>query len=156
MNERKLAARGIIIHDGKILLVRHPGRDFLALPGGKLDENEYMIPALARELEEEFGVTGAKVGKLVAVNEFIYPGGSYSLECFFEIDNSEIFLGELSGTHSEIELEEIKWVDSLDGVEVMPKEVKPILEEMLKGNLQDCKFISERNKLVAKIKIELE
>ncbi len=105
----KVASRAIIIHDGKILLVRHKGRDFYALPGGKVDAEEDIRSAMVREIKEELN-RDAQVGNLVFVHEFRYKEGSHSLEFFFLIENGEDFVGELNGTHTEIELAEIKWI----------------------------------------------
>ncbi len=116
----KIAARAIIIHEGKILLVRHTHRDFYALPGGKLNDEEDIKSAMQRELFEELGVT-ATVGKLLFVHEFRYPQGSLSLEFFFWIENAKDFEGDLCGEYAESELAEICWKNVDDKFDIMPK-----------------------------------
>ncbi len=116
----KIAARAIIIHDNKILLVRHKNRDFYALPGGKLNDEENITTAMQRELFEELGVK-ASVGKLLFVHEFRYPQGSLSLEFFFWIENGADFVGELYGEFSECELAEICWKSLDEPIDIMPK-----------------------------------
>lgn len=67
--------RGLVIRDGKVLLVRRsptdqwrPGR--WEFPGGKLDRGERLVPSLKREVHEETGIT-------VKVIEPLYFGDEY-------------------------------------------------------------------------------
>lgn len=116
----KIASRAIIIHKEKILLVKHKGRDFFSLPGGKVNLEEDIKSAMRRELFEELGVS-AEVGKLLYVHEFRYPGGSLSLEFFFWIHNGKDFLGKLEGEFTKKELAQIAWLDRSEKIEIMPK-----------------------------------
>lgn len=117
----KLASRAIIVHEGKILLVQHKGRDFYSLPGGKIDPDEDIKSALKRELVEELGIE-SEIGNLLFLHEFQYPGGSLSVEFFFWIDNPEDFVGkDLSGELTEEELAKIEWKDVTDDLDIMPK-----------------------------------
>lgn len=127
----KLAARALILHNEKILLVKHKGSSFWSLPGGKLDENEGMKQALAREIFEELGIE-TQVGQLRFINEFCYSGGSYSLEFFFEITNGEDFQKKLEGSHTEAELEDVAWFSIKNLPEIMPQFLQkklPLLQE---------------------------
>ena len=45
--------RGVIINDSKLLIIKHLGDDFMALPGGHLKYREDVITCLKRELVEE-------------------------------------------------------------------------------------------------------
>lgn len=42
MNAEKIVVRcrAVIVHEGKLLVVKHTGNDFLALPGGHLEFGE--------------------------------------------------------------------------------------------------------------------
>ncbi len=53
-------SQAVVCRDGKLLLVEKKmnGRDFFALPGGGIEENETPEEAALRELEEEAGVKG--------------------------------------------------------------------------------------------------
>ncbi len=132
--ETKIAVRGIIVAEGKVLLVKHRGREYYALPGGKLDDNESMRAALVRELEEELGVT-AQIGELRFINEFFYEGGSYSLEFFYEVTNGTDFLHMKEGTHTEIELEEIVWKDEISEGDVKPDFLRLQWNDIIAGTL---------------------
>lgn len=130
----KLAARAVIVDNGELLLVKHPGSDFYALPGGKREVGESLEAALKRELEEEFGIRGVDVGALFCVNEFEYNNDQdrYSLELFFMINNSEIFRSLKEGSHAN-ELEEIRWVKELSDVSLQPEAARPFLEQAMRG-----------------------
>jgi len=58
-------------HDGRVLLVRRakePGKDLWTVPGGRLERNETLAQAVAREVREETGLI-VEVGALACVVE---------------------------------------------------------------------------------------
>lgn len=53
MNKNILVkVRGVILHEGKLLIVKHRQSQFIALPGGHLEYGEDVITCLKRELVE--------------------------------------------------------------------------------------------------------
>ncbi|MCD5383052.1 NUDIX domain-containing protein [Candidatus Gracilibacteria bacterium] len=113
-NETIFRVRAIILDGDKILLVKHKGNDFYALPGGKVDPGERSKTAIKRELFEELGVE-AEIGKMLFVHEFSYEknrfgetGEKNNIEFFFEVKNGKDFIGGV-GDFAEIELDDIKW-----------------------------------------------
>ena len=68
----RLAVRGIVLHDNRLLLVNaYPGRrcDLWCAPGGGVEAHASLPDNLAREIREETGLTVA-VGRPALVNEF--------------------------------------------------------------------------------------
>jgi 8-oxo-dGTP diphosphatase len=67
----------IIEREGRILICRRTAAQSHPLqwefPGGKVEPGESPAGALARELEEELGITGA-AGEEIARYDFAYPG----------------------------------------------------------------------------------
>lgn len=67
----RIAAGGIIIRDGAILLVRYRDSDestYLVGPGGGLEEAENAIEAIIRETMEETAVT-VRPSKVIAIED---------------------------------------------------------------------------------------
>lgn len=65
----RLAARALIIHDNKLLVIKLKEHDtFWCLPGGKVEHLESTEDCLQRELLEELGVQ-AKIGKLCFIHQ---------------------------------------------------------------------------------------
>ena len=66
--------RGIILHDGKLLVVRHKGNaDYAALPGGRLEWGEDVVECIRREIVEELGVEPV-IGRLLYINNYSEEG----------------------------------------------------------------------------------
>lgn len=114
-----IRCRAVIIHDGKLLVVRHVGKEFYALPGGHLELGETPLACVRREVIEELGIEPV-VGRLLYVNTFV-SGGVQPLELFFEIQNAAQYLAleETHRTHAH-EIEEYTWLSPNDDVGMRP------------------------------------
>ncbi|MGD0497008.1 MAG: NUDIX domain-containing protein [Bryobacteraceae bacterium] len=79
---------GIIEREGKVLICRRTAGQSHPLqwefPGGKVECGEMPAEALARELEEELGISGAW-GQEIARYEFTYPGKAPVELIFFRV-----------------------------------------------------------------------
>lgn len=82
----RLAVRGLILHENRLLLVNawaDPTRDLWCAPGGGVERGQSLPDNLAREVHEETGLTVA-VGPPCLVNEFHDPEGDFhQVEIFF-------------------------------------------------------------------------
>ncbi len=124
-NRIRVRVCGVLIHEGKILLIRHldlgdTGLHWLP-PGGEVEKGENLPEALQREFLEETGLL-IGVGKLLKVGEFINPP-LHAIEYFFEV---EIKGGNLAlGNDPETEfqtLDSFAWFDKLDLERMNPQE----------------------------------
>jgi ADP-ribose pyrophosphatase YjhB (NUDIX family) len=124
MEDKKtiVKVRAIILHEGKLLVVRHPhDLSFAALPGGKLEWSEDLKECMSREIIEELGVK-PDIGRLLYVNTFTQTDNKHYLEFFFEIKNGVEYFNtaHLAGSHAH-EIAEIAWVSPIDDIHIKPK-----------------------------------
>jgi len=121
MIERRIAVRGIIIKDGKILAQKLlPGldgreREYWCTPGGGLEINESLTDGLIREMIEETGIA-PKIGRLLFIQQFIDKNNYKSkeqLEFFFHIENADDYENiDLTKTsHGPIEIKSVDFID---------------------------------------------
>lgn len=97
---------GIVIHNGKILVQKRKNDKYWALPGGRVELGERSDLTPIRELEEEIGVSGFEINRLL-----------YICENFFEINgknNHQIAFYYLLNCPSDF-----KYIDkyNFDGIE---------------------------------------
>ncbi|HMI09903.1 MAG TPA: NUDIX domain-containing protein [Candidatus Saccharimonadales bacterium] len=117
MIARRIAVRGIIFKDGKLLCQQlKPGkdgksRDFWCTPGGGLDPNEGLTDGLRREMTEETGVM-PDIGNLLFIQQLI-DGSEEHLEFFFHIKNADDYTAVdlAKTTHGELEIENMNFID---------------------------------------------
>jgi 8-oxo-dGTP diphosphatase len=72
-NRPQVAVGAIVVHEGSLLLVKRgkdPGKGLWTVPGGSLEDGEYIADAVSREVMEE---TGLRVdsGELLGIFEVI-------------------------------------------------------------------------------------
>lgn len=131
-NKTIIRVRGIIINEGKLLVVGHvKGVDRYALPGGHLDWGEGVEECLIREMVEELGVV-PEIGRLLYVNNFT-EGDAHNIEFFFEIKNGADYIDfeKNERTHA-FEIEKVEWIGVSDNVKILPL---GLLEDFKNGNI---------------------
>jgi len=117
-----IKVRAIILHDEKLLAVKHPhDTSFAALPGGHLEWDEDLKECLSREMIEELGVK-PEIGRMLYVNKYTQEDNKHYIEFFFEVKNGADYLNteNLSRSHA-FEIAEIVWVSPTDDILIMPK-----------------------------------
>jgi 8-oxo-dGTP pyrophosphatase MutT (NUDIX family) len=126
MNQR-IAVRGIIFHDGKLLCAKlKPYKelfttgDFWCTIGGGLDSGEDVLDGLKREVIEETGIV-PQIGSLLYIQQYMMNDVDV-LELFFHITNPTAYLNiDLSKTsHGNTEIAQIDFVEPSSNV-ILPK-----------------------------------
>jgi ADP-ribose pyrophosphatase YjhB (NUDIX family) len=124
---RRIATRGIIYRDGKILATKQIDEngdemENWATFGGGLDPQESLLDGLHREMIEETGIV-PKIGKLLFVQQFADPDDKTKehLEFFFLIENTADYESiDLSATtHGVAEIARSDFIDPKENV-IMP------------------------------------
>jgi 8-oxo-dGTP pyrophosphatase MutT (NUDIX family) len=110
-----LAAGGVVVHDGRVLVLRRPSRDEMRLPKGHVDPGEDARTTALREVREESGygdlVVQADLGEQIV--EFDYKGKHivrterYFLMALVDPD------APLSGGEKQFEPEWLTWDEAL-------------------------------------------
>ncbi len=125
----RLAARGIIRHENRLLLVNaYKGRDDLwCAPGGGAQPHQSLPDNLAREVFEETGLT-VSVDDPCLVNEFHDPDGTFhQVEVFFRCT---LVAGEIDPAWQDPEaiVTHCRWVtrDELGALTVRPKSLASV------------------------------
>jgi 8-oxo-dGTP pyrophosphatase MutT (NUDIX family) len=99
------AAGGVIVRDGRVLLVHRQRYDDWSLPKGKLEAGESWEDAALREVWEETGLRGS-LGASLGSTEYA-PGGEAKEVRWFRMEAD----GEPGPTD---EVDEVRWVDLAD------------------------------------------
>lgn len=115
---RRVATRGIIFKDGKLLCQQLKAsadggaRDYWCTPGGGLDIGESLSAGLHREMIEETGIA-PRIGKLLFIQQFSEDGLKEQMEFFFHIENPEDYetIDLTTTSHGELEIEHVEFVD---------------------------------------------
>lgn len=123
--DRRIAVRGIVLHENKLLCVKlkaydgRAARTFWCTPGGGINPRESLQLALDREMREETGIAPV-IGNLLYIQQYV-SGAQEQLEFFFHVQNTEHYLTiDLSAaSHAAIEIGSIELIDAAES-DIMP------------------------------------
>lgn len=121
----------IVVQNNKILLLKRKKGDFinlLAIPGGKVEENEHVKDAAIRELEEESGIESDFKEYLGCVSEILIENNSvtanFILHLYELIPKNTNILNDVEGKMS--------WYD-LNSLDKIKEQIIPSDYEMIKN-----------------------
>jgi 8-oxo-dGTP diphosphatase len=96
------AAGGIVVRDGRVLLVHRPAYDDWTLPKGKLDEGESWEEGALREVEEETSLS-CELGEELGRVRYVDGAGRNKEVRYFRMTGG----GEAGPAN---EVDEVRWV----------------------------------------------
>ncbi len=97
------AAGGVVVRDGRVLVVHRPRYDDWSLPKGKALDGESDEECALREVEEETGLR-CRLGREVATSQYVDARGRPKRVRWWEMEPLE---GEFVPTD---EVDELRWV----------------------------------------------
>ena len=100
------AAGGVVIRDGRVLLVHRPQYDDWTIPKGKLDDGESWEDAALREVEEETGLV-CELGPEAGRTHYFDSQGRAKEVRYYRMSAD----GE---PHAQNEIDEVRWVPLAD------------------------------------------
>lgn len=106
----QIAIGAIVIHDDALLMVQRahdPGKGLWSLPGGRVEQGEYLADALRREVLEETGLT-VEIGELAGILEV--PGDDLH---YVILDYHATVAGDPAPTAG-TDASEVRWVPLRD------------------------------------------
>lgn len=95
----RIAVRAVIINQNSLFLVHLKTTNEYKFPGGGVEENEFLLDALKREVLEESGATITKVKECLGYIDQIYPDKFNHLQTFYM--RSIYYLCEISETFAQ-------------------------------------------------------
>ena len=144
MQNIRIRVAGILVRDGKILLVRHEknGKSYWLIPGGGVDFGETAGEALIREYREEVGLE-VEVGKLVLVQDSIPPNRHRQvLNLYFLVTSRG---NELKVTPDAVLRDAAFYpLDEFKTMPVNPDVKAEILEGISSGWAGECRYLGNR------------
>ena len=124
MNEQKIVVEGLLVHEGKDLVVRRSANEsFLAghyeVPGGKVDFGEDPSDALKREFKEEVNLD-IQVGEPFTTYAYTTKNGTrHTVSIVFHVEIADrLDKLQLSSAH-----DNHRWIDAttIDDIEMTPE-----------------------------------
>jgi 8-oxo-dGTP diphosphatase len=116
--EIELIARALIRRDDRVLLCKSVKHNYLYLPGGHIEFGEASAAALAREINEEMGVSSS-VGDLALIHEHFFRQGPHLHHELNLVFHVELERDDVTSREKKIAFE---WValNELDDLDLRP------------------------------------
>ena len=144
MSTIRIRVAGILVKDGKILLVRHEKNDksYWLLPGGGVDFGESAEAALVREFQEEVGLS-IQVGKIVLVHDSIPANRHRQVLNLYFLVTADKF--DIKVTQDAVLKDAAFYpLSEFGGMAVNPDVKKEILEGIGNGWSESCRYLGNR------------
>jgi len=150
---KRIAARGIILRNHKILLMYTKYYDDYSLPGGGVDSEEEIIEGLKREISEE---TGAQAIEVVSEYGYIDEYRPYHKEDYDLMHMiSYLYLCNIKGDLQEAQLEDYEIANGMKAQWIDIDEAIQHNKELIASNNSIGQSLERETYLLERIKNEL-
>jgi len=150
---KRIAARGIIIDQNKILLMYTKYYDDYSLPGGGVDSEEALIEGLKRELSEETGAQGIEILSEFGYTEEYRPYYKDDYDVMHMI--SYLYICDIQGELKKAQLEDYEIANGMKAKWVAIEEAIMHNKEVIKNNEAIGLSIERETYILEHIKKEL-
>jgi 8-oxo-dGTP pyrophosphatase MutT (NUDIX family) len=110
--DRVEAAGGVVVRNGRVLLVHRPRYDDWSLPKGKLDQAESFEEAALREVEEETGLRCGLVRELPSVEYRVKDRPKIVRYWLMEVEDDPGFVPN-------DEVDEVRWLPADEALSLL-------------------------------------
>lgn len=104
------SARGILLKEGKLLLLHSKKLDYYMLPGGGIENNELETACIKREMLEETGIEVEIQKKTVTVKEYFVNGSFEANYYVVKYLNQDLSRMTLTEEEKDLDIEQV-WFD---------------------------------------------
>ena len=104
------AAGGIVVRDGRLLVVHRPRHDDWSLPKGKLEDGESWEEAAVREVEEETGLVCEPAGE-AGRTHYDVPDGPKEVRYYAMTSHGD--------ARAQNEVDELRWVTPAEAASLL-------------------------------------
>lgn len=118
----EVIARGILLKDAAVLLCQNRAKGYFYLPGGHVDPGETAAEALAREFDEETGLT-VHTGPCRAIFEVLFGKGGQEMNLVFHVEHQGELPDQVASQEDDIAF---IWADlaTLVDLDLRPRSIK--------------------------------
>ncbi len=116
------AAGGLVVRDGRVLLVHRPRFDDWSLPKGKLKRGEHPLAGAVREVHEETGVLGVPGARLPSARYEVWSRDALVAKL---VDYWAMTVGSVDEFTPDDEVDEISWLPVAEALRILsyPRDV---------------------------------
>lgn len=141
----RLRAAALIIHEGKVVLVRHRAgeRRYHLLPGGGVSRGETIGEALVREVLEETGLRVRPLRPLLITDSIDPTGGRHMVDMTFL---AEVEGGAVTDSPQDPRVESVDLVDpeTLSSLDLRPPVAEDLLAVIREGRDARARYLGAR------------
>jgi 8-oxo-dGTP diphosphatase len=144
---QRISAGGIVIHEGKVLLVHHFREnqyDFWVMPGGRIEGDEGIFRAAEREVREETNLT-VRAERIAYVEDFIDEGNyvcKFWVVC--SLQSGDLTIAQKNADEDYLQDARFFSKEDLAGMKLYPTILKDLFWQDLEAGFPAIRYLGYR------------